>query len=452
MDFSETVQWWEEWQLRILVLSSLFIRYFLFLTAALRKHRIPAWFRFLIWLAYIGSDAVAIYALAILYNRQKKQEQEQVPLLTPSRSTDLQMLWTPILLLHLGGQSGITAYNIEDNELWRRHVLTAVSQVSIAIYVLFKSSTNDLEILKAAFLLSIYGTLKCLWKPWDLKRVSINSLVDSCASEEKGEISSLHEYLGAAVQIFQPRGLFRFRREAGSDDTEFKRLYGLFVDLAPAYSDRLSFVKHMVRNPDKAHHLVQCGLSSAFNRLYTKESLHPFGSTLRRVLATNLLLGIGTALYYLIRSQEAQDNNTNTNITYALLILTFILELLMPIVISLDITAWLSRRRKTDHRVVNGLWSDQVSQYNLIGYLARNKKHRNLTKLATLLVCKDFLDQLWCMKPCKSSYNITELIHGHIKVGWEQINGITTYHRFNDNRGQWTLDREGLLATVLVGA
>ncbi|CAL4992448.1 unnamed protein product [Urochloa decumbens] len=126
MDFSEAVQWWEEWQLRVLVLTSLFIQYFLFLTAALRKHRIPAWFRFLIWLAYIGSDAVAIYALAILYNRQKKQE--QVPLLTPSRSTDLQMLWTQILLLHLGGQSGITAYNIEDNELWRRHVLTAVSQ------------------------------------------------------------------------------------------------------------------------------------------------------------------------------------------------------------------------------------------------------------------------------------------------------------------------------------
>ncbi|CAN6372496.1 unnamed protein product [Urochloa humidicola] len=121
----------------------------------------------------------------------------------------------------------------------------------------------------------------------------------------------------------------------------------------------------------------------------------------------------------------------------------------MPFVMYLDITAWLSLR-KTDHQVVKGLWSDQVSQYNLIGYLARNKKHRNLTKLATLLVsvCKDFLDQLWCLKPCKSSYNITELIHGHIKVGWEQINGITTYRRFNDNRGQWTLDREGLLDSL----
>ena len=42
------------------------------------------------------------------------------------------MLWAPILLVHLGGQDGITAYNIEDNELWKRHVVTAVSQVSAA--------------------------------------------------------------------------------------------------------------------------------------------------------------------------------------------------------------------------------------------------------------------------------------------------------------------------------
>ena len=42
----------------------------------------------------------------------------------------LEVMWAPILLLHLGGNDGITAYNIEDNELWSRHLLTAVSQVN----------------------------------------------------------------------------------------------------------------------------------------------------------------------------------------------------------------------------------------------------------------------------------------------------------------------------------
>jgi hypothetical protein len=31
--------------------------------------------------------------------------------------------------MHLGGQINISAYNIEDNELWCRRILTAVAQV-----------------------------------------------------------------------------------------------------------------------------------------------------------------------------------------------------------------------------------------------------------------------------------------------------------------------------------
>jgi len=123
MDFSDAVAWWEEWQLRILVLTSLFIQLFLFFAAHLRKCCIPSWFRFLIWLAFLGGDAVAIYALATLFNRYRAHRD----------SAALQILWAPVLLIHLGGQRGITAYNIEDNELWRRHVLTALSQVSICL-------------------------------------------------------------------------------------------------------------------------------------------------------------------------------------------------------------------------------------------------------------------------------------------------------------------------------
>jgi len=74
MGFSGAVLWWEEWQLHVLVLMSLFLQCFLFFAGVLRKRCIPSWLRFLIWLAYLGSDAVAIYALAILFNSTKKQE------------------------------------------------------------------------------------------------------------------------------------------------------------------------------------------------------------------------------------------------------------------------------------------------------------------------------------------------------------------------------------------
>ena len=127
MGFWSDVQWWEDWQLRFLVLASLFFQYFLFAAALLRQRRVPPWFRSLIWLAYQGGDVVAVYALATLFNRHRKDE-------VAAGAAHLDTLWAPVLLLHLGGQDGITAYSVEDNENWRRHLLVAASQVSARSY------------------------------------------------------------------------------------------------------------------------------------------------------------------------------------------------------------------------------------------------------------------------------------------------------------------------------
>ncbi|KAL6655042.1 hypothetical protein ACP70R_005868 [Stipagrostis hirtigluma subsp. patula] len=74
MGLTSAVHWWEESQLRILVMSSLIIQWILFLSSLVRKSAIPGWVRSIIWLAYLGSDAVAIYALATLFNRYKSQD------------------------------------------------------------------------------------------------------------------------------------------------------------------------------------------------------------------------------------------------------------------------------------------------------------------------------------------------------------------------------------------
>lgn len=121
---SNAVQWWEEWQLRILVLGSLGIQCYISFFAVARKKHIRPLFRFSIWLAYLGADALAVYALATLFNRQRKLRHTST-----DGSHSLEVLWAPILLIHLGGQINISAYNMEDNELWTRHVVTAVSQV-----------------------------------------------------------------------------------------------------------------------------------------------------------------------------------------------------------------------------------------------------------------------------------------------------------------------------------
>jgi hypothetical protein len=98
MDISSVVDWWEQWQLRILVLGSLFVQYLLFFSAPFRKFALPSWYRSIIWLSYLGSDALAIYALATLFSRQRKQDYNTV-----QGNGILEVVWAPVLLIHLGG-------------------------------------------------------------------------------------------------------------------------------------------------------------------------------------------------------------------------------------------------------------------------------------------------------------------------------------------------------------
>jgi hypothetical protein len=63
-------------------------------------------------------------------------------------------------------------------------------------------------------------------------------------------------------------------------------------------------------------------------------------------------------------------------------------------------------------------WPDHIAQYNLFGYLTRNKKYQWLRRL--LFIGNDYVDQHLCMKPCsRSSRGITQLVHDHVMDGWQ---------------------------------
>ena len=153
------------------------------------------------------------------------------------------------------------------------HFCPRCKQVTVAIYVLYKSWPSGYIISAAesvvALFLFFYGIFKCIRKPWDLKKVSINSLVDSSGSKETGQINSLHVYVRSAVYYFRGGSDERIN----SNYMKFWNPFDAFVDLAPSYSKRLWSLKLLVRNQDAAHRLAQSALSVTFDRLYTKESL-----------------------------------------------------------------------------------------------------------------------------------------------------------------------------------
>jgi len=120
------VKLFHDWEIQLLVLLSFAIQIFLFFTGGLRRRSANALIRLSIWIAYLGADTVAVYALGYL----SRQDED---------AHSLAFFWVPFLLVHLGGQDTITAFALEDNNLWLRHLLNLVVQVVLVVYVFWKS-------------------------------------------------------------------------------------------------------------------------------------------------------------------------------------------------------------------------------------------------------------------------------------------------------------------------
>ena len=174
---------WNDWEIQSLILVSFGLQVFLFLAADVRRHcvsRIPS---SLLWLAYMTADSVAVFALGHL----------AVAASAPRHQ--LLLFWAPFVLLHLGGQDTITAFAMQDNELWRRHLLVLVTQAVVASYVVSRSTWPDRRLLAATALMFLCGLFKygertwCLFsaRPEGLRKNSLDSLETYVTMASQGQ-------------------------------------------------------------------------------------------------------------------------------------------------------------------------------------------------------------------------------------------------------------------------
>ncbi|TVT98450.1 hypothetical protein EJB05_56247, partial [Eragrostis curvula] len=394
MSLTSAVEWWEESQLRVLVLGSLILQWFLFLSSAGRSCAIPGWFRSLIWLAYLGSDALAIYGLATL-----------------------------------------------------RYVLTSVSQITVAIYVFCKSwPGGDNNLLAAATLLFIIGVLRCLEKPRALKSASINSLVSASGPAERttNKEAELQDFVRRAKVFItdHDRHPQQAHSESNDDDSRDALLPSkplkLFVDHASPYKDRLSVLESLwLLDENEVHCLLRKNLIDVFALLYTKikmaEGPNPGGTnkiTWKEIWSgelRNLCMYLPWAAIGLFQhSNRKAYNGIDVKITYILFSFTAVMEFIGTVT--------------TANVHADGLWHRMVSQYSLVGFFVRDKKYTKTMSVVKFLGFKDFIDQHWCMKSCCSADRVTGLVLGHVKAGWKHhIHDVASFRMFNDHRGHLTL-------------
>ncbi|KAF5733916.1 hypothetical protein HS088_TW16G00357 [Tripterygium wilfordii] len=117
----------------------------------------------ILWLAYSSASTIATASLGIISNEGGDINDG------PSNRKDVILaFWAPFLILHLGGTQSITAYSLEDNELWLRNVFGPLLQLLLAIYVFLKS-WMDTPLSFLAIPMFIAGIVKNgerIWIQW----------------------------------------------------------------------------------------------------------------------------------------------------------------------------------------------------------------------------------------------------------------------------------------------
>ncbi|KAJ6869446.1 hypothetical protein NC651_034244 [Populus alba x Populus x berolinensis] len=139
-----------------MVLLSLLLQTILIIFGSRRKTNARSWFRILVWSAYLSADSVATFALGNLASRSQGDSSDT-----------------------------ITAYSIEDNELWLRHLLGLVVQVIVAFYV-FSRSWGSGILTFIAIPMFVVGIAKYAERTWDLV-LGIGELIRSRTLISKNE-------------------------------------------------------------------------------------------------------------------------------------------------------------------------------------------------------------------------------------------------------------------------
>lgn len=181
----KVVQLWKEWEIQGLVLFSFVLQVFLFCTGGLRQRSVNKFLRFCIWAAYLGADAVAVYTLGFLSRKDAPTEEDASGGIPP-----LSMIWVPFLLVHLGGPDNITAFAIEDSNLWVRHLLSLGLQVILAVYAIWKSAGwHDMNLLVPCIFVFVAGIIRYGERTVALKYGNLKKLKGNRENLRRNQIS-----------------------------------------------------------------------------------------------------------------------------------------------------------------------------------------------------------------------------------------------------------------------
>ncbi|XP_039167008.1 uncharacterized protein LOC104450784 [Eucalyptus grandis] len=113
-------------------------------------------------MAYLMANWVTTFAIGLISHNPNNSSVGAIG------ATEVDMafraFWTSFLLLHLGGSDNITAFSLEDNTLWRRHLFTLTFQVGSVIHVFAHIIPCNKSLVFPTMLVFLAGVIKTVEK------------------------------------------------------------------------------------------------------------------------------------------------------------------------------------------------------------------------------------------------------------------------------------------------
>ncbi|CAL5007661.1 unnamed protein product [Urochloa decumbens] len=422
------VQLFYDWEIQQLVLLSFTIQIFLFFTGGLRRRGTNILLRFSIWIAYLGADMVAVYSLGYL-----------------SRHADahpLAFFWAPFLLVHLGGQDTITAFAMEDNSLWLRHLLNLVVQAVLAVYVFWKSiGRHDVELLVSGTIVFIVGIIRYGERIWSLRCGRYESLEESPGnqyelqmndSRQRGETFK-HSPVQEEITIDQNTDYYNtvclgLRSMPTVFSVFVSRTSEIFnnvpVDTTFYFGDRLDGVKKKLK-------LLEICLGIMYGDLYTKALVLRTRSGIILRCISHICAWVAFIVF--LACHGGRYSRVDISITYLLFIGGLSLEVcgMTNLMASPWTWAWLKARKHEklawfcwylfSSNLIGWpekkrLWSNEMGQYNFYGWLGRNEQQQPSSFNQQCMAAVRQLAALFGVEKMKLLWMSKLLEREHVKV------------------------------------
>ncbi|KAI9071983.1 hypothetical protein K1719_046066 [Acacia pycnantha] len=210
---------WDKWNVRIVILFSLFLQIFLIVSAPSRKRTRRRFFVSFVWLAYLLADWAAGYCIGLISNNQEQKS-------SLSKNDYLMAFWGPFLLLHLGGPDTISAFALEDNELWLRHLFALIFQSLTTGYVFLLTVPHNTTLWLPTILMFVAGLIKYAERIHALYVAAVNNFKKSLLPRPDAgpEYAKIMEVYSSKLEARLPAEMFVIPelRQRSANDAEQK--------------------------------------------------------------------------------------------------------------------------------------------------------------------------------------------------------------------------------------